>query len=456
VLDLIERTEPLCIVQGTMAAPTVILADNPSALVELCGISTLERLLRTLQRCGLERAIVLSSTPEPIGQALARPSWARAELDLALCSRTAGPVTIEQVVDLWPEGAELLLVVPADVVCDSRLLQLLISQNDSAALVDSAPPPRFQRLVASVPETKRGKLCGPVLISREWACGQTGPLEEVLREGLELQTLAALDVAAQPLYYAPMRRKLRPYWFPAPSSECAKLARRVLLDSTQKGTLDIPAIVHGPIETFLVSQLCETSITPNQLTVMTNIVAWIATFLFATGRLGWGLALALVVGVLDGLDGKQARAKVETTKSGKLEHWFDAFFEMSWWVALAYHFQRSGQLPGAFYYLALLLFAEAVDGILKGSVYFTTGKLIDEMGTFERLVRLVGGRRNVYIWILTIGFLLGAPAKAFSAMAWLEAATAAVHLPRVAWTLLRPRNRFPAVQPGAPQIARHR
>ena len=417
--------------------PIVILADDPSALVELCGISTLERLLRTLQRCAVERAIVLSSTPEPIGQALARPSWARAELDLALRSRTAGPATIEQVVDLWPERAELLLVVPADAVCDSRLLQLLISQNQSAALVDSAPPPRFQRLVASAPETKRGKLCGPVLLSREWACARTGTLEEVLREGLDQQTLAALDVAAQPLYHAPMRRKLRPYWFPAPSSECAKLARRILLDSTQKGTLDVPALVHGPIETFLVSQLCKTSITPNQLTVMTNIVAWIATILFATGRLGWGLALALFVGVLDGLDGKQARVKVETTKSGKLEHWLDAFFEMSWWIALAYYFRTSGQLHGALRYLALLLFAEAVDGILKGSLYFTTGKLIDALGTFERLVRLIGGRRNVYVWILTVGFLLGAPAKAFVVMTLLQTATTAVHLPRVLWTLFR-------------------
>ena len=57
---------------------------------------------------------------------------------------------------------------------------------------------------------------------------------------------------------------------------------------------------------------------------MTNIVAWAATFLFATGRLGWGTILALAVGILDGLDGKQARVKIETTKAGKLEHWFDA------------------------------------------------------------------------------------------------------------------------------------
>jgi hypothetical protein len=33
---------------------------------------------------------------------------------------------------------------------------------------------------------------------------------------------------------------------------------------------------------------------------------------------------------------------------------------------------------------------------------------------------------SVYIWILTIGFLLGAPNKAFVAMAWLQVATAIV------------------------------
>jgi 1L-myo-inositol 1-phosphate cytidylyltransferase / CDP-L-myo-inositol myo-inositolphosphotransferase len=416
-----------------MAVPIVILADKPSALVELCGISTLERLLRTLQRCGVERTTVLSSTPEPIGQALARPSWARAELDLALRSRTAGSVTIEQVVDLWPEGAELLLVVPADVVCDSRLLQLLISQNQSAAMVDSAPPPRFQRLIASSPETKRGRLCGPVLISRKWACAQTGTLEEVLREGLDQQTLVALDVAAQPLGYSPMKRKRRPYWFPVPSPDRVKLAERILLDAAQKGPLDLPALVHGPIERLLVSRLCRTSITPNQLTILTNIVAWIATSLFVTGHIVSGIVIAVMVGVLDGLDGKQARVKVETTKRGNLEHWFDALFEWSWWIALAYQFQISGQLPGAFWYLALLAAAEAVDGILKGIVYFRTGKSIDELGTFERILRLVGGRRNVYVWILAIGLLLGAPGKAFAMMAWLQVFTAAAHLSRVAW-----------------------
>src|SRR5437762_7014572 len=83
----------------------VILADGPAALVELCGISTLERLLRTLQRCGITRAIILSSSAAEIAQRLARPSWARADLEFTIHERPPGPTTVQQIVDLWPEAA---------------------------------------------------------------------------------------------------------------------------------------------------------------------------------------------------------------------------------------------------------------------------------------------------------------------------------------------------------------
>src|SRR5262249_26788328 len=111
-----------------------------------------------------------------------------------------------------------------------------------------------------------------------------------------------------------------------------------------------------------------------------------------------------------------------------------------WWVALTYHFWRSGELPHAFHYLVLLLFAEAMDAVAKGSILFTHRKLIDELGPFDRLVRFVGGRRNIYVWILAVGILLGAPAKAFITMAWWEVATAAIHIPRAAWVLYQIRR----------------
>jgi phosphatidylglycerophosphate synthase len=209
----------------------------------------------------------------------------------------------------------------------------------------------------------------------------------------------------------------------------------------QKGTQDFPALIHAPIETFLISHLCKTPITPNLLTMLWAMSALVTTILFATGHLIWGIAVALMIGILDGLDGKQARIKVETSKGGKLEHRLDSFFEVAWPSALAYHFYVSGQLPGAFGYLLLLILAEGLDGIGKLGIYSTAEKLMVEPGPFDRIVRLVGGRRNIYIWVLAASIALGAPAKALIIMAWWEVATAAVDLPRAAWALYHLRRK---------------
>ncbi len=101
-------------------------------------------------------------------------------------------------------------------------------------------------------------------------------------------------------------------------------------------------------------------------------------------------------------------------------------------------------LPGIFRFsanchapsvLLLLLVAEGIDGFAKGSVNFTIGKLIDELKAFERFVRLVSGRRNIYVWILALGLILGTVSGAFKLIAWWEAVTAAVDLARAAWPL---------------------
>src|SRR5688500_7488490 len=57
-----------------------ILAEAPAALMDLCGISSLERLLRTLQRVGVPEVVLVSSTAEALEEALAKPSRFRNEI----------------------------------------------------------------------------------------------------------------------------------------------------------------------------------------------------------------------------------------------------------------------------------------------------------------------------------------------------------------------------------------
>src|SRR5947207_6437437 len=132
----------------------ILVADAPDALAELCGVNLLERLLRILQRLGFRRAIVFSSTPEIIGTELAKPSWARQQINVQLAASAANPVTAHLV--LQQCQAERFLLVPANVYCDGRLLAALGARDSSAALVDSNPPSFAKDLVQNP--------CGPALV----------------------------------------------------------------------------------------------------------------------------------------------------------------------------------------------------------------------------------------------------------------------------------------------------
>jgi hypothetical protein len=77
--------------------------------------------------------------------------------------------------------------------------------------------------------------------------------------------------------------------------------------------------------------------------------------------------------------------------------------------------------------------------LAKLSIIRRYGRLIDQLSPLDRKIRFLGGRRNIYIWILAVGLLLGAPAKSFVVMAYWEAVSAAVHVVRAVWAIwIRP------------------
>ena len=176
----------------------LILADAPGALIELCGITLLERLLRTLQRAGVRSATVRSRTPEIIAPELEKNSPPRSEIAVRLEPAAAANV-----------GDELRLVLPGDAVWDERLLRLLLAQAEPCVLVDA------------------GRATGAF----------------VTRGDEMVATARVLDIAEQPAYSLELRRAVRPLWIPAPEPARRKDAERRILDAAQKGSLDLPAVV---------------------------------------------------------------------------------------------------------------------------------------------------------------------------------------------------------------------
>jgi hypothetical protein len=287
----------------------ILVADAPDALTELCGVNLVERLLRILQRLGFRRAIVFSSTPEVIGAELAKRSWAREQIVAQLVPTAAKPVTAHRILEQGQTAR--FLIVPANVYCDRRLLAALSTRNSPTVLVDSNPPQFVQHLIQNP--------SGPALVTRDFllACSDSEPVFDELKQKIDACEIDTVDAAKVDDYIVSMRRHVRALCFPALRAQDRHLAQRIILDSAQNGTLDFPAYVHAPIETAIVSRLCRTRITPNQITIAGFIIGCSATAAFVFGHVGVGLLAALAFGVVDGLDGKLSRVKVETTKRGE-------------------------------------------------------------------------------------------------------------------------------------------
>src|SRR5204863_9689433 len=142
---------------------------------------------------------------------------------------------------------------------------------------------------------------------------------------------------------------------------------------------------------------------------------------------------ALTFGIIDGLDGKQSRVKIETTEHGKWEHHLDYVIENSWWLAIAFHLWRSGQFPNVFYFFALLVGSHLLDEFAKRRAKMATGRLLDDVAPFDRAFRLIAARRNVYVCVLAGGFLLGAFPYSYAIIGGWATVSATLHLIRSVW-----------------------
>ena len=401
----------------------LILADSPDALRILFGISLLERLLRMVQRLGFREALIFSKTPDAIAAHLATPSWARAAVSLSFRERQNGPILINEVAT----GAERILLVSAGFYYDARLLKALAEEGATTLLVDSAPP------AESVPlwNNEGVDFRGAALLHRDWLsqCQHTAVVLDQLSSEAAIGRINVCDAAAQPTYVTGLRKHVRPVFFPAPNDELVRLAETFPRDVAQNGVLDFPGFLDSPIEDWLVARLCRTSIRPNHITLLTMLIGLAVTICFATGRLWWGVILAYFVEVLDGVDGKLARTKVETTAAGEWEHLIDYFIEFSWWTALAFHFYTAG-LSSAFWLLALYVGSDVLDRLAKRAVKKKVGRNLDDVSNCDRFVRCIGARRNINVWILIAALVLGDAVNGFVLICCWMAATAVAHLVR--------------------------
>jgi phosphatidylglycerophosphate synthase len=234
---------------------------------------------------------------------------------------------------------------------------------------------------------------------------------------LSQQDVSCLDLSEAASYDSELRRKIKPFWGKINSAQDLKEAKKRLVTGTQKRTLDVMAwYVHRPIENRITHYLSELPLTPNQLTIFTNILAFFITFLFFKGYLLIASLLIFVVNIMDGLDGKQARAKGLFTHVGNLEHSLDTLYEQSWYIAFSWAIFT---ISRSFLPLQLCLVIILFDSFNRHcSMQFRAvmGVPLADYSPFDRAFRRFDGRRNIYTVYILVGILIGQPVYSLLAM----------------------------------------
>ncbi len=220
------------------------------------------------------------------------------------------------------------------------------------------------------------------------------------------------------------------WWADVDTEQDLSRARRLLAENSQKkrGPSDFVAhYINRPIENAILYHISDwLFITPNRLTVATNVLAWFVTYLFFSGHLALASILTFVVGILDGLDGKLARIRGHETKLGRMEHPFDMLYEFSWLIALAMTLGRTqGLLP-----LELCIFSLMFIAFYRfcyDQFSRTMNISLDIYGPFERTFRRIAGRRNIYNIYIFFGILFDVPVFSLYAITFHSALTAIVY-----------------------------
>jgi len=404
--------------------------DKPKPLIQLLGLSLIERSILTTKQAGIkEFVIVVGYLGDKIKANLRDGEKLGVKIDYIENTEWQGEngVSVLKAKELLNERFILLM---SDHIFDARILKELVNYDLRGSVILAVD--RREPLPGDTKVLERnGKIVDIGKDIEESNCIDTGIflcspkiffyLEEALKKGkteladgiakaAKTEDVEIFDITQINSYIPSMRKEIKAFSIDIDSKEDLIKAKKLLIENTCKGRNDLLATyINKLIENFIVAKLASTQFTPNQITILTNIIAYTSTFLFLKGHLLFASFLTFIVSFMDGVDGKLSRVKIASSNIGKTEHAFDFLFEHSWYIALAIYLSGNyGILP-----ILLSTFIVLFDSFSHycGQAF---GKAIKDRpladyGRIEQLFRKFDGRKNSYIIFILIGILLNAP-----------------------------------------------
>ncbi len=392
--------------QAAISSPPLVLLNvrPPGAWEIVGGITLVARMLYHLESLGLKKAVLLTEGDKDFSDLKRKPQ--KIEIQWV---KTKGEIPTD--LEAFAVLSERFIYLDASHLVDPLLL---------SALVTSAATP----ILLAMDKSDRGKAAvRAALLNREdlmlWA--QQGSSAVISKA----QFLFPEDVDP---FRPEIRGPLKPYFLEIRTGKDARMATMLLIRSQQKHVMDLPArYLHPPLANALTALLVRTPIPPNLVSIGTASIAFLISWLFWHGYFFPGALLTFLVDVLDGVDGKLARTKLQFSRLGKREDVLDYLYETGYYVSLGVGLSAlsGGSFP--LFFAGLMVAADTADNVfytLSGVWY---GKSIDLFSPFDARFRLIAGRRNIYCSMFIIGFGLGFPLQTFAAASFWAAITATVH-----------------------------
>lgn len=291
-----------------------------------------------------------------------------------------------------PEDAPALLL-RADHLFDARVITALSNLQEDIVLCNQSSAPVAIRTegknVPALLEALRGTNTSAI-------------------SGMKQYTLKDLQTGVQ----QNLKKKESPYVLPI-SVANRKALEWELFAGSYKGVTDLVTKWLWPVPAFWATHLCvRWKVTPNQVTLLSLILAVFAGIAFWYGYYASGLIMGWLMTFLDTVDGKLARVTLTSSRLGDvMDHGLDLVHPPLWYLAWGAGLATTAVPLANLELLAWLMFASYVGGRLcEGLFEFWLAPFVmfiwQQIDSFNRLIT---ARRNPNLILMTLSWLADRP-----------------------------------------------
>jgi len=314
-----------------------------------------------------------------------------------------------------------VLIIRADYLYDDRVIQNLLEAGDTILLA-SANKDHEIPVAAHVKAD---------VVLQAYLYLQDGKPNEVLQS---LRTVTPQTLT--PAYQQRLRKFDPPFVLPITEQNRSRLEKH-LFSWSYKGITDLVTKWCWPFPARLAVGLCvRRGWKPNQVTLAGLGLVILAALLFYSGFYALGLVAGWLMTFLDTVDGKLARVTVTSSKFGHIfDHAIDLIHPPFWYIAWGLGLANSSPnlSPTHLPLILWLIVGAYLTGRLVEAIFTST---LGRFGIFswhpiDSYFRLITGRRNPNLILLTISILFSRPDLGLLAVAFWTVITSLFMLVRL-------------------------